>query len=1204
MEFHESDPHYQLKQSYNHAIERVKNHQPDDNPLVYLLLNEFRGLLEHAPGYYDEFTDMRGNRLARYIHGILNLFDYVSDDIVTDPLLRDYQKQRFIQIVEYFRSPPSLENHTRESVFYDLGGIISGTLELPPGYGKTYIIKRFLEITGWRMAYFVNSLAVLDQTRKLFSDADHQYRTYNALHNTLIGRAKQPVEVTDYDILVFDEGHNLSGENYQNIFLIPEVALKPAIFMTATPTYRRDKSLYNLQHRRVDLITRRSIPEAIEIDGALATTSAHLVTLLGEVGVGIPMPEMDPDGDDYDSGYVSELVSSSGAMSAVVDIIRNESALRPTKVIVNCELIADAMEQAQRISERLPEFKVIPVFGKMEQEKEFFEHYHPQIVEFAQQQGMNLFTAAITMFRSGILEQAVLVGDIRGVTQIKTLREGFSDTDVNLVINLAPTKSWVAAEQRLRCLRISDDELDKHAKIYDIVYPVLAGTQILAHDVLGKSIIENRFTKLNINRPKQDRVEYRRRQRKEKGPIPGGEYRILTSTEETALLHRLQFFKSRTKPLTSIEKRQLGTTYVDVWGNDIEPGYTGIKIIFDDINSKPVLSYFHHDRIIIFLEDIALNNPEEVATILSGGDIEGAVIESGVVRDLLGVQLLILQAGYLFDGGFDPLENGVRPIEMTELEATRMSPVDLASVDATYFAETARYLLSRLVSSADGIALAIDLEPTLFYTSAEISINDRLGSRFGVERIKFGKRTVGFYINGHLTAEEAQARAMTRLARQGQLLEYQAQLEGRSYARRFLPIQVYDVGMTSADINSTAWQVVFDNEDLKPFKIYSPFEFELLQKIIYEGSITYFESEELADRHRGEFTLSAVVAFHDVLAQLNSKLRQNGVRVISDKKTGYFVENFEDSDLAIDDAAVERSRASLAMKMRLWIVEYAELNGLPKGTIFDDTFVTVLRTTNEDSAERDMAILLVIDSLSNISADNFNFYVLRADAEDFWQQFVEQGGYLDDAMFDRKLAHYADIYPEVVGGPKSVGYCFKGREKYRIAHLEKHFRGLEKIDPEAVSFLPEDYEIIGDDEAHIPPQIRVAPLGRIDEHGLRAMSFRKDTVAILEYTIFTPDSGAHSTYLEIPQTQLDLFVESFAHYNLNEGKAPRGMYKPGFYYIVGDDDGSKEAKKSADAFRKKLSRLNDSILVALQDVGLTNVSGRATRRMWEAPNFT
>jgi superfamily II DNA or RNA helicase len=370
----------------------------------------------------------------------------------------------FVSLAEAFSyqdvAPPKIlvVTPTKDLVRQTLGGTrgdkgfagFAPNLKVGTFYSDTPAKQRHLEEQITITTYA--SLGKLAAMRKIIHETDGS-RTA-----TLVN------QVNDlYDIIFLDEGHKALGESSRQI--INELDNdKIIIGFTATPEYTASRSLEQLlphMIHRLDLkeaITMKMLSPVVPLAIPAPKTAAHEFTL-GASG-------------EYETRSLKQLIYSAPRNHMIVDLASNFISDGHTPIIA-C-IPGDNMIHPHMIAEQLSTQSVTGADG----EKRFIR------------------ACAVTGAMSAASRQKIYAqletGEIDALAYIDVLTEGWDSQRANIIINARPTRSLVAARQRMgRILRVKPD--DRPAVALDIVDTISSATapQVSMADIFSQEELKS-----------------------------------------------------------------------------------------------------------------------------------------------------------------------------------------------------------------------------------------------------------------------------------------------------------------------------------------------------------------------------------------------------------------------------------------------------------------------------------------------------------------------------------------------------------------------------------------------------------------------------------------------------------------------------------------------------------------------------------------
>lgn len=266
-----------------------------------------------------------------------------------------------------------------------------------------------------------------------------------------------------FDIIFLDEGHKALGTNSRRI--INEINPSTLIIgFTATPEYHASRSLESLLP---SLIHRLDLKEAIRLD------------MLSSVApVALPAPASTAQEfavsaqGDYETGSLKQLIHNTQRNAMVVRIATQLIQSGNTPIIA-C-IPGDAMSHPNLIASMLGEQYIDEPDGTLRPLR------------------VRAITSAIPAAARQKIYDELERGAIDALTYIDVLTEGWDSQRANVIINARPTRSLVAARQRMgRILRNKPD--GRPALAIDIVDKIAQNTapQVSMADIFAVETIAN-----------------------------------------------------------------------------------------------------------------------------------------------------------------------------------------------------------------------------------------------------------------------------------------------------------------------------------------------------------------------------------------------------------------------------------------------------------------------------------------------------------------------------------------------------------------------------------------------------------------------------------------------------------------------------------------------------------------------------------------
>ena len=420
-----------------------------------------------------------------------NLERYVADGHKAD-ILYEHQKAIIKDTSKFLRS-----NHRL------------GYIEAPTGTGKTVLFVTLAEAFSYQ-AEKPPKILVVTPTKDLvrqtlggskgdkgfagfaphmsvgtfYSDTPTGMRGLEAqvtitTYASLVKLAATPISVTDdqgkrhtklvnlvdehFDIIFLDEGHKALGTSSRRIItdIGPDTLI---IGFTATPDYHASRSLENLLP---NLIHRLDLKEAIELN-----------MLSSVIPVALPAPAATAQDfslsslGEYETKSLKRLIHDSARNRMIVSLATQLIQAGNTPIIA-C-IPGDTMTHPHALAEMLSEQFIEDEYG------------------IARPLRVHAVTSAIPAVARQKIYAELEKGTIDALTYIDVLTEGWDSQRANVIINARPTRSLVAARQRMgRILRNKHD--NRPALAIDIVDAIASGTapQVSMADIFTLKSIEN-----------------------------------------------------------------------------------------------------------------------------------------------------------------------------------------------------------------------------------------------------------------------------------------------------------------------------------------------------------------------------------------------------------------------------------------------------------------------------------------------------------------------------------------------------------------------------------------------------------------------------------------------------------------------------------------------------------------------------------------
>lgn len=415
-----------------------------------------------------DMTDV--HPLARFVR---NLDKFIADG-QKDHVLRPHQRRVFDDV----------------SAFLHDGGT-RGFIEMPTGTGKTVLFVSLAEAFSYKDAHPPRILVVTptrdlvrqteggpvnakgfagfapnmrvgtyySDTRKSDRDGASQvtittYASLRRLARTPVNHSKHGYLNTvfknrvndEYDIVFFDEGHRAQGVSTREIIdsLDPH---KMLIGFTATPDYSTERKLESILPV---MIHRLDIEESIEM---------NMLSPIIPLGVNAPSTKeytfSNGHGYDYEKQSLKGLIYDKNRNNLIVDMATKAVRAGNTPII-SC-IPGDDMVHPQIIADALSECTTTD-----SQEKTIFI------------KAVAITSRMSAKAREGVYQE-LEAGNVNALAYIDVLNEGWDSQTANVLINARPTRSLLAARQRVgRILRPKVD--GRPALAVDIIDAVSSQT--------------------------------------------------------------------------------------------------------------------------------------------------------------------------------------------------------------------------------------------------------------------------------------------------------------------------------------------------------------------------------------------------------------------------------------------------------------------------------------------------------------------------------------------------------------------------------------------------------------------------------------------------------------------------------------------------------------------------------------------------------
>lgn len=304
----------------------------------------------------------------------------------------------------------------------------TGRIVLPPRTGKTVIAGQIIAASGMMTVFIVPTKTLVEQTVRAlheqlpdipvgtyYGDGKNlvmwgvNVTTYKMLQNEFRSRGHLPPELMHASLIFIDEGHRSMTAERQEMLTNAFEAQAVRVALTATPNYnarRRLAAFYTY------LIHEISISEAIELE------------MVSPVRVWIAAVDIDGSkitmkAGDYDERRLGKLMRAAPFFEAARSF-RYDASQEEKGALVCCVSQSQAITLHAYWCKHLPKGKPAP--------------------------GLILGTTSKTV-RESLLAQFE-AGEIDTLINVGVLIEGWSSLRCKLVIDLAPSCSWVRATQK------------------------------------------------------------------------------------------------------------------------------------------------------------------------------------------------------------------------------------------------------------------------------------------------------------------------------------------------------------------------------------------------------------------------------------------------------------------------------------------------------------------------------------------------------------------------------------------------------------------------------------------------------------------------------------------------------------------------------------------------------------------------------------
>lgn len=318
--------------------------------------------------------------------------------------------------------------------------ITEGFVEAPTGFGKTVLFSQIIKATDQKTVVAVPTRILVEQTYERFkqfnldldvgrfySDKKERGKKVTITTYKSFSSLNSGINPKDVDLLILDEVHqSLTGPRIDAVGMY-ENAVK--FGFTATPEYTKDKRVEKLLNNEIHNIT---LKEAVET-GLLSSFSVYLA----ETEVDLSKVSIARNGD-YEPKELEAAINIQSRNKSAVELYQKLVENNPdlSKSIVNCISINHAKEVARL-------FKEAGIAGEA------------------------VYGTQDPKERDDIIKR-YKEGQLKALTNVNVLTEGFDVPEASLAINLRPTLSVVVAKQRGgRILRLDPENPAKHAVIVD-----------------------------------------------------------------------------------------------------------------------------------------------------------------------------------------------------------------------------------------------------------------------------------------------------------------------------------------------------------------------------------------------------------------------------------------------------------------------------------------------------------------------------------------------------------------------------------------------------------------------------------------------------------------------------------------------------------------------------------------------------------------
>lgn len=363
------------------------------------------------------------------------------------------------------RAAMQAEVYRATSEFLESGGT-EGYIKLPTGAGKTVVFSKMADALGLRTLIVVPNKNLVGQTvdeleefapgrevgvvysdEKKDFDKELTVTTYQSLVPALESGGFKP---EDYGLLVLDEAHRSLSEGRSEAAAAFAGSLR--IGFTATPKFSEERDVAKVLNHE---IYRLDVKEAAE-RGILSPFRCLFV----KTGVkldGVKMTQGE-DGPDYDAADLQRAVNVAARNKKAVDLYKE--GFDGKTAVAYCAGVEHAKDLAAMLNESGVAAEAIHGGTSAEDRKAIFARYKS--------------------------------GETKVLCNADLLIEGFNEPRAEVCLNLRPTASKVAAEQRAgRVLRLDRSNPGKVAIVIDFLdeYPTSVEPPVTFPEIVGKAVV-------------------------------------------------------------------------------------------------------------------------------------------------------------------------------------------------------------------------------------------------------------------------------------------------------------------------------------------------------------------------------------------------------------------------------------------------------------------------------------------------------------------------------------------------------------------------------------------------------------------------------------------------------------------------------------------------------------------------------------------